>query len=94
MCIRDRLDSGHEVCVWPDISGISCLVANTGPQGNTLQHSIDGIHFSKITNLKCPKAPGPFRKDNYNENNELLDEINLKGLSEIEVQYNIYKHNI
>ena len=63
------LDSGHEVCVWPDISGISCLVANTGPQGNTLQHSIDGIHFSKITNLKCPKAPGPFRKDNYNENN-------------------------
>lgn len=61
------LDSGHEVCVWPHETGVGCLVCNVGPQGNTLQYSEDGIHFTQVANAKPPKAPGPFRADLYEE---------------------------
>jgi len=61
------LDSGHEVCVWPHGSGVGCLVCNVGPQGNTLQFSEDGIHFVKMADTVPPKAPGPFREDNFED---------------------------
>ncbi|MFC1461342.1 family 43 glycosylhydrolase [Verrucomicrobiota bacterium] len=59
------LDSGHEVCVWPHGNGVGCMVCNVGPQGNTLQHSDDGVHFRKIADVVPPKAPGPFRADGF-----------------------------
>jgi len=59
------LDSGHEVCVWPHGSGVGCLVAPTGPQGGTLQYSDDGIHFRACRQVEPPKAPGPFRQDDF-----------------------------
>lgn len=59
------LDSGHEVCVWPHKNGVGCLVCNIGPQGNTLQHSEDGVHFQRITKTVPPQAPGPFREDRF-----------------------------
>jgi len=59
------LDSGHEVCVWPHGQGVGCLVCNVGPQGNTLQYSDDGIHFHHMADTIPPKAPGPFRADEF-----------------------------
>jgi len=59
------LDSGHEVCVWPHGTGVACLVCDVGPQGNTLQYSSDGVNFSKAANTVPPKAPGPFRADDF-----------------------------
>ena len=61
------LDSGHEVCVWPHGPGVAALVCNTGPQGNTLQYSEDGVHFQKVLTCEPPKAPGPFREDQFRE---------------------------
>jgi beta-xylosidase len=61
------LDSGHEVCVWPHGWGVGCLVCDTGPQGNTLQYSEDGIFFKKFADTVPPKAPGPYREDNFTE---------------------------
>ena len=61
------LDSGHEVCVWPHGSGVGCMVSDTGPQGNTLQYSDDGVNFHKIADAVPPKAPGPFRGDRFEE---------------------------
>lgn len=63
------LDSGHEVCVWPHGQGVGCLVSNVGPQGATLQYSDDGIHFQRITDAVPPKAPGPFRADQFRDGN-------------------------
>jgi predicted GH43/DUF377 family glycosyl hydrolase len=59
------LNSGHEVCVWPHADGVGCLVSNTGPQANTLQYSLDGLHFQRIADTVPPKAPGPYREDNF-----------------------------
>ena len=59
------LDSGHEVCVWPHGTGIGCMVSNTGPQGNTLQYSDDGIEFFRMMDAVPPSAPGPFRADGF-----------------------------
>lgn len=61
------LDSGHEVCVWPHGAGVGCMVCNVGPQGNTLQYSDDGVHFRKIVTAVPPKAPGPYRLDNFQD---------------------------
>lgn len=61
------LDSGHEICVWPHGTGVGCLVCNVGPQGNTIQYSDDGIHFRKIMDAVPPKAPGPYRADNFED---------------------------
>ncbi len=61
------LDSGHEVCVWPHGSGVGAMVCNVGPQGNSLQYSDDGIHFQKITDCIPPKAPGPYREDQFED---------------------------
>lgn len=63
------LDSGHEVCVWPHGTGVGCLVCNVGPQGNTLQYSEDGIHFTRITGTTPPNAPGPYREDHFQNGN-------------------------
>lgn len=57
------LHSGHEVCVWPHGRGVGCLVANIGPEANTLQYSPDGRSFEKVADTVPPKAPGPLRKD-------------------------------
>jgi len=59
------LDSGHEVCVWPHGAGVAALVCDVGPQGNSLQYSDDGLHFHKVADVAPPKAPGPFRADNF-----------------------------
>jgi beta-xylosidase len=59
------LDSGHEVCVWPHGAGVGCLVSSTGPQGNTLQYSQDGLAFRRCGDAQSPKAPGPYRADHY-----------------------------
>ncbi|MFC1526386.1 family 43 glycosylhydrolase [Candidatus Latescibacterota bacterium] len=61
------LDSGHEVCVWPHGPGVACLVSSTGPQGNTLQYSDDGLHFRRCVDAPAPKAPGPYRADHFRE---------------------------
>jgi len=61
------LNSGHEVCVWPHGNGVGCLVSDTGPQGNTLQYSDDGIHFWKAADAVPPKAPGPYRQDDFQD---------------------------
>lgn len=61
------LDSGHEVCVWPHGKGVAALVSDVGPQGNTLQYADDGVHFRKVCDIVPPKAPGPFRADNFSD---------------------------
>lgn len=61
------LDSGHEVCVWPHGSGVGCIVAPTGPQGSSLQYSEDGLHFRSIADCRPPKAPGPYRADDFRD---------------------------
>jgi beta-xylosidase len=61
------LGSGHEVCVWPHGKGVGCIVAPTGPEGATLQYSCDGIRFRPVRHISPPKAPGPFRADNFRE---------------------------
>ena len=59
------IDSGHEVCVWPHGNGVGCMVCHVGPQGNTIQHSDDGLHFRKEWDAVPPSAPGPFRSDRF-----------------------------
>jgi len=59
------LDSGHEVCVWPHGTGVASIIAPTGPEGNTLQYSGDGVHFQRVCQVEAPRAPGPFREDNF-----------------------------
>jgi beta-xylosidase len=64
------LDSGHEVCVWPNSGGVYSLVCDVGPQGNTLQFSQDGYNFKKIGSIIPPKAPGPYREDHFSSGKE------------------------
>lgn len=59
------IDSGHEVCVWPHGKGVGCMVCHVGPQGNTIQHSHDGVHFRRVHDAVPPSAPGPFRADGF-----------------------------
>ena len=61
------LDSGHEVCVWPHGTGVGCIVAPTGPRGSSLQYSEDGVDFRKISDCEPPKAPGPYREDDFQD---------------------------
>jgi predicted GH43/DUF377 family glycosyl hydrolase len=61
------LESGHEVCVWPHGDGVGCLVSEIGPEGNTLQFSDDGLHFWKAADAMPPQAPGPYRRDAFEE---------------------------
>jgi len=65
--LNPLIDSGHEVCVWPHGDGVAALVAPTGPQGNTLQYSEDGLHFDIVAPVRAPKVPGPFRADGFTE---------------------------
>ncbi len=64
------LESGHEVCVWPYAGGVCSLVCNVGPQGNTIQYSNNGLRFKKVFDAVPPKAPGPFREDDFVEGSE------------------------
>ncbi len=57
--------SGHEVCVFPDGGGVTAIMAPVGPEGATVQHAPDGIHFTKQANATPPSAPGPYREDHY-----------------------------
>ena len=61
------VDGGHEVCVWPHGRGVAGLFCDVGPEGNTLQYAADGIHFRRVARAEPPKAPGPFREDNYKD---------------------------
>lgn len=62
------IDGGHEVCVWPTDGGVASLQCATGAAGNTLQFAADGINFEKLADVVPPKAPGPFRQDNFEDN--------------------------
>jgi len=59
------LTSGHEVCVWPHREGMAALIAPVGPEGSTVQYSSDGINFNRMSDVKPPSAPGPYRTDGY-----------------------------
>jgi hypothetical protein len=58
-------DSGHEVQIWPRDGAVMSIVSDTGPQGRTLQQSLDGIRFEVVGRLPVdyPRAPGLFRAD-------------------------------
>ncbi len=59
--------SGHEVCVWPQGSGVAALVSPCGPEGGTVQYSPDGIHFAVERKVDPPAAPGPYRADRFRD---------------------------
>lgn len=59
--------SGHEVCVWPHGHGVAAIIAPCGPDANTIQYSVDGLHFRRVADVHPPSAPGPYREDNYTE---------------------------
>lgn len=61
------LPSGHEVCVWPHGNGVVALISPCGPEANTVQYSEDGIHFTRMAIVAPPRAPGPYRADNYRD---------------------------
>jgi hypothetical protein len=65
------VDGGHEVCVWPTNGGVASLHNKVGPEGNSLQFSKDGIHFSRIQEIVPPKAPGPLRMDQWKDNENM-----------------------
>ena len=82
-CIRDfpcccprirRVNSGHEICVWPYNGGIASLITTDGPEKNTLQWSPDGINFEIQSVIKgAPHAIGLNRSaDNEKEPTEIL----------------------
>ncbi len=60
------INSGHEVLVWPHREGVAALVAPTGPEGNTVQYSPDGLHFAVQARVEnVPSAPGAYRPDAF-----------------------------
>ncbi len=59
------VNGGHEVCCWPHGDGVGALFCAVGPAGNTFQYSTDGIHFKRVADCVPPKAPGPYREDNF-----------------------------
>jgi hypothetical protein len=59
------IPSGHEVCVWPHGAGVAAMISSCGPEANTVQYSSDGLHFSRQASIVPPKAPGPYREDNF-----------------------------
>jgi len=59
------IPSGHEVCVWPQESGVAAIVAPCGPEGSTVQFAPDGLCFERVADVSPPSAPGPLRTDNY-----------------------------
>ncbi|MAG13419.1 MAG: xylosidase [Spirochaetales bacterium] len=61
------IESGHEVCVWPHGDGVAALMAPVGPEGSTLQYSMDGMKFERIRSIDPPSAPGPYREDRWRE---------------------------
>lgn len=61
------IDGGHEVCVFPSVSGVAALVSPVGPAGATLQYAADGLYFQKVCALQPPAAPGPYREDHYQD---------------------------
>lgn len=61
------VDGGHEVCVWPHGRGVAGLFCNVGPEGNTLRYAADGVRFRRVARAVPPKAPGPYREDNYQD---------------------------
>ncbi len=59
------LDSGHEVCVYPNNGGFMALTTDTGEQGNSYLFSSDGIAFNRLGELIVPQSVGPYREDAY-----------------------------
>lgn len=60
----------HEVSVWPQGSGVAAMIGTTGPDSitNTIQYAEDGIHFTKIYDLKnSPTAAGLYRPEAFTE---------------------------
>ena len=62
------VDSGHEVCVYPHDEGVMALVTLVGPHGNTYQYSEDGFHFKILGDLVVPNSVGPYREDDFKDN--------------------------
>ncbi len=55
-------NSGHETLMWKYKNGIATLLANDGPECNTIQYSTDGINFEiKSIIANPPLAGGAFR---------------------------------
>lgn len=58
----------HEVAVWPHGKGVIAMIGTTGPDSltNTIQYAEDGIHFTKIYDLKnSPSAAGLYRPEAF-----------------------------
>lgn len=71
------LDKGHEVLIWKEATGISCLASIS----KSINHSEDGIHFTiQYDSLKnIPTAPGLYRP--HLENGDPQKEIPGWGIS-------------
>lgn len=64
------IPGNHEVVVWPQGKGVAALIGTTGPEEitNTVQYAEDGIHFSKIYDVKNgPWAGGTYRPEAFTE---------------------------
>ncbi|MCM2369615.1 family 43 glycosylhydrolase [Aporhodopirellula aestuarii] len=64
------IPGNHEVLVWPHGNGVAAMIGTTGPKDiiNTVQYAEDGVHFSKIHDVKNgPWAGGAFRPEAFTE---------------------------
>ncbi len=62
------INSGHEVCVYPNNGGFMALITNIGEYANSYMYSKNGIDFKKLGDLAVPQSIGPYREDGYNNN--------------------------
>lgn len=76
------ITSGHEVMVWPFGQGLMTLLSAHGPEGKTLQYSVDGINFAKVASFgdDYPKAPGLFRRSDFGDGSNITSK-NFWGIS-------------
>ncbi|WP_372774750.1 family 43 glycosylhydrolase [Mangrovibacterium sp.] len=64
------IPGNHEVAVWTQGKGVAAMIGTTGPDDitNTIQYAEDGIHFTKIYDLKnSPTAAGLYRPEAFTE---------------------------
>lgn len=67
------IQGNHEVVVWPQGSGVAAMIGTTGPDSitNTIQYAEDGVHFSKVYDLKnSPHAAGVYRPEAFTESGQ------------------------
>jgi hypothetical protein len=54
-------DSGHEVLVWPQGSGVAAMITLSEPRANSILWAPDGVHFQFMSDFFSPvKAPKAF----------------------------------